>query len=211
MYVPSGAELAKDTGFAVVTCRRGLQRLFREGALMQMTRSTRYRVAGAPPADGLELSHALARWRSSAGLTQPELASEIGMSVTTVGHAETGRLWQSRQFWQRVDMALKADGALLARYDAWRAGSPRGSTAGEPFKTTTPVQLGTDRVVITLACGPVPVTVRWGDGSVTTVQPAPYRQHTERARCLSAPPAGGYSSTACAMQGRRRRACARRH
>jgi DNA-binding GntR family transcriptional regulator len=27
MYAPSGAELAKETGFAIVTCRRGLQRL----------------------------------------------------------------------------------------------------------------------------------------------------------------------------------------
>ena len=92
MYAPSGAELAKETGFAVMTCRRGLQRLFREGVLMQMARSTRYRVAGAPPADGLGLSHALAERRRAAGLTQPELAGEIGMSVTAVGHAETSRL-----------------------------------------------------------------------------------------------------------------------
>jgi hypothetical protein len=171
MYVPSGAELAKETGFAVVTCRKGLQRLFGEGVLMQMARSTRYQVAGAPPAYGLELSHALAERRHSAGLTQPELAREVGVSVTTVGHAETGRLWQSRRFWQRADLALRADGALLARYDAWRAGSPPGSTAGEPVMMTTPVQYGTDGVVITLYCAPVPVTVRWGDGSVTTVQP----------------------------------------
>ena len=34
-------------------------------------------------------------------------------------------------------------------------------------------------VVITLPCGPVPVTVRWGDGSVTTVQPAPPRASRE--------------------------------
>jgi DNA-binding XRE family transcriptional regulator len=118
MYVPPGAELAKQTGFAVVTCRRGLLRPFREGVLMKMARSTRYRVAGAPmPTDGLELSHALAERRRAAGLTQPELASEVGMSVTAIGHAETGRLWQSRRFWQRVDLALRADGALLARYE----------------------------------------------------------------------------------------------
>ena len=123
MYAPSGAELAKETGFAVVTCRKGLLRLFRDGVLMKAARSTRYRVAGAPPADGLELSHALAERRRSAGLTQPELAREIGMSVTAGGHAETGRLWQSRRFWQSVDLALRADGALLGRYDAW--GRPR--------------------------------------------------------------------------------------
>ena len=174
MFVPSGAELAKETGFAVVTCRRGLLRLLREGVLMKMARSTRYRVAGAPmPTDGLELSHALAERRRSAGLTQPDLAREVGMSVTAIGHAETGRLWQSRRFWQSVDLALRADGALVGRYDAWRAGSLPGSTAGEPVMTATPVQLGADGVVIALACDPVPVTVRWGDGSVTTVQPGP--------------------------------------
>jgi DNA-binding XRE family transcriptional regulator len=171
MYVPSGAELAKETGFAILTCRRGLHRLFRDGVLMQMARSTRYRVAGAPPADGLELSHALAERRCAAGLTQPELASEIGMSVTTVGHAETGRLWQSRRFWQSVDLALKADGDLLGRYDAWRAGSPPGSTAGEPVMRATPVHFDADGVVISLHCAPVQITVRWGDGSVTTVHP----------------------------------------
>jgi DNA-binding transcriptional regulator YhcF (GntR family) len=34
MYVPSGAELAKETGFAVLTCRRGLQPLLREGLVL---------------------------------------------------------------------------------------------------------------------------------------------------------------------------------
>src|SRR5258708_7042445 len=47
------------------------------------------------------------------GLTQPELAGRVGVSVTTVGHAETGRLWQSRQFWERADAILGAGGALL--------------------------------------------------------------------------------------------------
>jgi DNA-binding transcriptional regulator YhcF (GntR family) len=174
MYAPSGAELAKETGFAVLTCRKGLHLLFREGVLTQTSRSTRYRVAGAPPADGLELSQALARRRCAAGLMQAELAGEIGMSVTAVGHAETGRLWQSRRFWQRVDLALGADGALLGRYDAWRAGSPPGSTAGEPVTPVvraTPVHFDADGVIVTLHCAPVRITVRWGDGSVTTVQP----------------------------------------
>ena len=136
-----------------------------------MSRSIRFRIAGAPPGEGLELSLALARRRYAAGLTQPELARAIGMSVTTVGHAETGRLWQGRRFWERADVALRAGGELLAMFDAWRSCSAPGTTAGEPVMTTTPVQLGADGVVITLACGPAPVTVRWGDGSVTTVQP----------------------------------------
>jgi hypothetical protein len=37
------------------------------------------------------------------GLTQPQLAAVTGMSVTSIGHAETGRLWQSRRFWELGD------------------------------------------------------------------------------------------------------------
>ena len=33
----------------------------------------------------------------------PQLAAVTGMSVTSIGHAETGRLWQSRRFWELVD------------------------------------------------------------------------------------------------------------
>ena len=39
-------------------------------------------------------------------LTQPQLAIRIGVSVTTVTHAETGRLWQAREFWKQADRAL---------------------------------------------------------------------------------------------------------
>ena len=121
MYAPSGAELAKETGFRRMTCAKGLQRLLREGVLVQLAQATRFRVAGAPlDAAGLELSAALAALRNAAGLTQRDLALEVGKSVTTIGHAETGRLWQSRLFWQRADLALKAGGELVARYDAWR-------------------------------------------------------------------------------------------
>jgi transcriptional regulator with XRE-family HTH domain len=42
------------------------------------------------------LSSSLASCRRAAGLTQPQLAAVTGMSVTSIGHAETGRLWQSR-------------------------------------------------------------------------------------------------------------------
>ena len=70
------------------------------------------------------------------------------MSVTTVGHAETGRLWQSRWFCRRDNLALRADGALLVRYDAWRAGSPPGATTGEPVMTTTSVPFDADRIVM---------------------------------------------------------------
>jgi hypothetical protein len=33
-------------------------------------------------------------------------------------HAETGRLWQSREFWEKADAALAADGELARLHDA---------------------------------------------------------------------------------------------
>jgi len=47
---------------------------------------------------GQRLSRELAARRRAGGLTQPELAKVPGVSVTTIGHAETGRLWQARGF-----------------------------------------------------------------------------------------------------------------
>ena len=95
------------------------------------------------------------RWRG--GGTRPAICSRSSPARSACpsrpsATPKRGRRWQGRRFWQRVDLALKADGALLARYDAWRAGSLPGSTAGEPVITTTPVQYGADGVVITLAC-----------------------------------------------------------
>ena len=59
--------------------------------------------------------------RQAAGLTQGDLAALVGRSITTVGHAETGRTWQSRQIWENCDKALDAHGALLRMHDAYRA------------------------------------------------------------------------------------------
>ena len=182
MLAPSSPELAKELGFAVLTCRKALQLLFAEGELTRMSRSGRYRVVGdAPPGNGQELAEALAARRRAAGLTQPELARAVGMSVTTVGHAETGRLWQSRRFWEKAALALDDDGALLALFDAWRTGSPPGPATGEPVMPTAAVAPdvpaapaepdASSGVVITLPCDPIAVTVVWADGSVTTVRP----------------------------------------
>ena len=79
------------------------------------------------------LSAGLAAARHAAGLTQVELAALAGVSVTTVGHAETGRTWQSRRFWERADTALCAAGDLLRLHDAYRA-------ASSPTKTTGPAR-----------------------------------------------------------------------
>jgi transcriptional regulator with XRE-family HTH domain len=128
---PSGAALARATGFAQLTCRRALVLLIREGILRPgPSRNARPRVAGADPAGpdlaarAAALSGALAARRRAAGLTQPELSALAGCSVTTIGHAETGRLWQSRRFWETADKALNAGGHLLTLHDAYRAATP---------------------------------------------------------------------------------------
>ena len=211
MLAPSGVELAKELGFAPMTCKAALRILLDEGALTRVSRTARPRVAGdGPGGDGAELAvglaQAMAALRHAAGVTQLELAAALGMSVTAVCHAETGRLWHGRRFWEKTDVALGAGGGLLDRYDAWQealaleaaaellarcdasqaapaadgdkgSGTPiigHGRDAAVPDVLATPVEPGVpDSVVITLPCDPMSVTVRWADGSVTTVQPGP--------------------------------------
>jgi|SRR5450756_42100 len=105
---PSGAALARATGYSSLTCRKALRTLVEDGVLVPgHSRNSRPRVpvsATAPDQQtvskaGRALSSALAARRRASALTQVELAAAIGFSVTTVGHAETGRLWQSRHFW----------------------------------------------------------------------------------------------------------------
>jgi Bacterial regulatory proteins, gntR family/Helix-turn-helix domain len=129
---PSGAELSRAFGFSTLTCRKALRALIAEGLLVPgPSPNARPRVAD-PQAPDLErdladaaraLSAGLAGRRHAAGLTQAELAALAGVSVTTVGHAETGRTWQSRRFWERADSALRAAGDLLRLHDAFRAAS----------------------------------------------------------------------------------------
>jgi DNA-binding transcriptional regulator YhcF (GntR family) len=124
-FAPSSRKLARATGYADMTCRRGLRTLIKDGVLVPgATPSARPRVPGRvgenPHGAGRSLSAAFAARRRAAGLTQREVAELIGMSVTTVAHAETGRMWQSRDFWERADKAVNADGELLALHDAYR-------------------------------------------------------------------------------------------
>src|SRR5262245_48793033 len=79
--VPSGAALARETGYSVVTCRRALLALTDDGVLVPgASRNARPRVPSADPgarslADaGRALSVALAGRRRAAGMTQPDLA-----------------------------------------------------------------------------------------------------------------------------------------
>jgi Helix-turn-helix domain/Bacterial regulatory proteins, gntR family len=167
---PSGASLARLTGFSVLTCRKALASLVRQGVLVSgPSRSARPRVApaaGSPEGGegseaGRALARALAARRRAAGLTQPGLAALAGVSVTTVGHAETGRLWQSRAFWEKADAALDAGGELAALHDVYRAGTPGPAETPETPEPPVPPQ----PVVL------VSVVLCWSDGTATAVAP----------------------------------------
>jgi DNA-binding transcriptional regulator YhcF (GntR family) len=186
---PSGAELSRTTGYSPLTCRRGLRALLREGALVSgPSPNARLRVparAATPDQRNVDsalraLSAALAARRRAAGLTQPQLAKILGASITTVGHAETGRLWQSRRFWELADTGLGADGEILALHDAYRAAS----AAARAFVVEDAVSDGADdraememtaddqrTIAVAASRSTTSVTVTWADGAVTTVYP----------------------------------------
>ena len=171
---PSAAALARTTGFSAITCRRALSTLIKEGVLVPgRSRNGRPRVPG-PASTSAErtladadhaLSASLAARRRALGLTQPQLAAAIDMSVTTVGHAETGRLWQSRHFWEQADKALDAGGELLRLHDAYQAASVL-SSAADAVDDDPPVT-ATVSSVVTVTC----ITITWSDGTITTVDP----------------------------------------
>lgn len=178
---PSGAALARVTGYSVLTCRKALRTLIKEGVLAAGTSpGARPRVALRTPTPrehnrasaARALSASLASRRRAAGLTQPRLAAIIGMSLTSVGHAETGRLWQSRRFWELADKALNAVGELLALHDAYRAAAVPAGLAIEAEETETEATADTLPAVAVTVSGPVAtVAITWADGSVTTVYP----------------------------------------
>jgi hypothetical protein len=177
---PSGAALSRITGYSALTCRKALRILVRDGVLVPGTSpNARPRVpVPATPSEQIRadairaLSKALAVRRRAARLTQPELAEIIGMSVTTVGHAETGRLWQGRHFWELVDKALSAGGELLALHDAYRAATvpAEQSAPAKNVKAKTTANIPPTAAVA--VSGPVTrVTITWANGEVTTVYP----------------------------------------
>lgn len=203
---PSGAALSRVTGYSTLTCRRALRVLIADGVLTPgPSRNARPRVAGPPqgPAErdlataGRALSTGLAALRRAYQLTQPELALLAGVSVTTIGHAETGRLWQSRHFWEQADAVLGAGGALLKLHDAYdeacaasAASSPAaGGTAAAGSGSDAGAGAAPDGVPPGLAAGPgtcppggahrdppagrgpACVMIVWGGGEVTTVHP----------------------------------------
>jgi DNA-binding GntR family transcriptional regulator len=206
---PSGAALSRMTGYSTLTCRRALRVLIADGVLLPgPSRNARPRVAGPPqqPAErdlaaaARALSAGLAARRRARGLTQPGLAAVLGVSVTTIGHAETGRLWQSRHFWEHTDAVLEAGGALLRLHEAYggagasgaadaASGGAAGATGraapgtGEAARGGAPgaaVAAGPDPCLPNGPCADPParvlaepacVVIMWGDGTVTTVHP----------------------------------------
>jgi transcriptional regulator with XRE-family HTH domain len=169
---PSGLALARETGYSIATSRAALRALLREGTLTRgVSTAARLRVAQPggnchPDEETLRdaLSRTLAARRRAEGLTQPGLADLLGVSVTTVGHAETGRMWQSRDFWWRADALLGGD--LLSRYDAYQAAraAPEEPAAEEPPE---PLPVLPASVTIT----PDGVAIVWPDGTETLARP----------------------------------------
>lgn len=77
----------------------------------------------------------------------------------TVGHAETGRVWQPRKFWRAADDALRDTGDLLRMYDQYRAAEIRPAAPEAP----APPPVLPVSVTITQAG----VMVVWPDGTET--------------------------------------------
>jgi DNA-binding transcriptional regulator YhcF (GntR family) len=172
--VPSGAALARETGSCALTCRAALRALLTDGTLTRgVSAGARLPVAQASPgsadADALPraLSAALAERRRAAGLTQPALAALLGVSVTTVGHAETGRVWQARGFWLRADAVLGGTGDLLRMYDQRRAAEVRPAAPEAPAPPSSAPPVLPASVAITQEG----VAVTWPDGTETLVTP----------------------------------------
>jgi DNA-binding transcriptional regulator YhcF (GntR family) len=167
---PSGATLARETGYSTLTCRRALQALVKDGVLVPgASRNARPRVPSAAQRDQTldhakrELSVRLAGLRRAAGLTQPQLAEMTGYSVTTIGHAETGRVWQSRPFWELADKALNADGELLLLHDTYRAAQVPTDPA------TAPEEIDPGTAATAEPATPAMILIVWTDGAITEV------------------------------------------
>jgi hypothetical protein len=165
---PSGDALARLTGFSTLTCRKALRTLIGDGILTPgPSPAARPRVAvpgrRRPGDAGRRLSRALAALRHANGLTQPALSALTGYSVTTIGHAETGRLWQSREFWEKADLALAAGGELTSLYNAYRAETASPAIPAQPG--TPPPEAETVPAALSR------LTLHWSDGTVTTACP----------------------------------------
>jgi DNA-binding transcriptional regulator YhcF (GntR family) len=181
---PSAAALARETGYSTLTCRAALETLVKEGTLARgVSPTARLRVGrvgrvgvGRTDAEAMRtaLSKALAARRRAGGLTQPELAAKLAVSVTTVGHAETGRVWQSREFWQRAAALLDEYGDLLRMFDDFQA-AKHAAPEEIPEDTPPPEQAFPAAPVlpVSITITSTGVAVVWPDGSETIAAPPP--------------------------------------
>lgn len=123
---PSASGLSKLTGHNIAACQEAVRVLVQRGELVRWPSKNSRPVVPGTASDGKavtnahELSNELRALRKKAGLMQVELAALIGVSDTAIGHAETGRLWHGRKFWETADAVLDAKGALLRRYAAYK-------------------------------------------------------------------------------------------
>lgn len=65
------------------------------------------------------LGQYLAALRKAADLYQTDIAREVPCHRTNVAHAEAGSQLPDTHFWETADRVVKANGALIARYDAF--------------------------------------------------------------------------------------------
>ena len=88
----------------------------------------------------------------------------------TGAHAETGRLWQSRGFWERADGGLLADSALLRLHEQYQAAAVRPApAAGRP--EAAPAAPAPPALPASVTISPGGVTVTWPDGTTTVARP----------------------------------------
>jgi DNA-binding transcriptional MocR family regulator len=118
---PSGAALARATGYSTLTCRKALDKLINDGALVPGTSpGARPRVPARAPTRGERtlastaraLSESLAARRRGARLTQPQLAEVLGphlfegrMLNDTLGGFRPTRSYGSDRFRSRHSVA----------------------------------------------------------------------------------------------------------
>lgn len=145
------------------------------------------------------LGRELAARRRDAGYSQRQLAPLTGYARSTLSDAELGRHHVRRDFWERCQRVLHADGVLTARYDqieavaaAWRSEALRAQQA-EREERAARQQVAT-REGQAPAWPPAPPAA--GDGgaphvpaSIVTVQLCPScRQPVAVITVLAAPP-----------------------
>ena len=173
--VPAATVLAAEAGCGLQAARSALRRLVGRGTLMRgASPLARLRVArpgdSGPGEEGLWvlLSRTLGARRRATGMTQKELARELRVSETTIGHAETGRNWQSGLFWAHADAVV--GGGLLDLYDRCMAAS--GPVAPAEADWTMPVPaLPAPVMPVSVTITPDGVSIVWPDGTETVARP----------------------------------------